>query len=87
MAIAGHIQHHTRHMPVGRHVVHLDPALTMQMNLHGAHGRIDGITARRDTAHMLQRGQQAYRAVATHAQVTHVVKEDDRGQRARIDRR
>ena len=82
-----HLQRDARQVPVGGHVVDRHLARAMQFDLHRAHRRVERITARLYPAQVFQRGHQADGPVAAHAQITHVVEEHHRRQRAGLARR
>ncbi len=76
-AVAVHVHRHIVMMAVGRHVVDRDAGVGMQLNAHNANRRIDAVPAHGEAAEESERGDHADHAVAAHAQVADIVKEDD----------
>ena len=76
-AKAGYLDRQILVQAKGRHVFYGDVAARLQLHLYRAHRGVNGVLPRRRPPEMRQRRHQAYRAVATHAQVTDVVEKYD----------
>jgi hypothetical protein len=64
--------------PVHRHIFNRHLSRGVQRRGHHARWRLDLVFSRPDPAHVLERPDQAYRAMAAHAKVAHIVEIDHR---------
>jgi len=70
--------------PVRRHIFNRHLSRGVQRRGHHARWRRDLVFSRPDPAHVLERPDQAYRAMAAHAKVAHIVEIDHRRLARRI---
>ena len=86
-AHGGPLDRHVKGVDIGRYIPDGHGAVPLQLGLDRTDRRIEPHPSRGDASEVLERPHHADRPVTAHAEVAHVIEEDDAGDRARRDRR